>query len=72
MNNTSELNKYDKKTLELQKESLFIQNGAEKGQSCFLGGLLLNNPFVFLHMKKIGTNFAYFDNTAKSKAKVQQ
>ena len=50
------MNKYDKKTLELQKESLFIQNGAEKGQSCFLGGLLLNNPFVFLHMKKIGTN----------------
>lgn len=30
MKNKLELNKYDKKTLELQKEILFIQNRAEK------------------------------------------
>lgn len=30
MKNKLELNKYDKKTLELQKETLFVQNGAEK------------------------------------------
>lgn len=50
----------------------FIQNGAEKDHRAVLGRLLLNNLFVNLHMKKIGTNFAYFDNTAKPKAKVQQ
>lgn len=51
------------------KETLFIQNGAEKDYRAVWGGLFLNNS---LYKKKIGTNFAYFDNTTKSKAKVQQ
>lgn len=56
------------------KRNFVHSKQSRKGHRAVWGGSLLhNNWFVLLHMKnKIGTNFAYFDNTAKSKAKVQQ
>lgn len=66
------MNKYDKKTLELQKKRSSFKTEQKKDHRSIWEGLLINNLFVFLHMKKIGTLFAYFDNTAKSKAKIHQ
>lgn len=72
MNKKLELNKYDKKTLELQKKVSSFKTEQKKITGLFGEGYVLIIHLFFLHMKKIGTNFAYFDNTAKSKAKVQQ
>lgn len=73
MNSTSELNKYDKKTLELKKRKFVHSKWSRKRLEGSLGRVTSYNAFVFLLMKtKIGTHFAYFANTAKSKAKVQQ
>lgn len=55
MNNKLELNKYDKKTLELQKKVCSFKTEQKKDHRAVWGGLLLNKSFVFLHMKKIGT-----------------
>lgn len=70
MNQKSDLNKYAKKKKKdtgVTKETFFIQNRAEKE------GLFEEGHFLILclssYEKKIGTHFAYFDNTAKSKAK---
>lgn len=68
MNNKSELNKYDKKTLELQKKLSSFKTEQKKITGLFEEGYcLIINLFSFL-WKKTGTIFAYFDNTAKSKA----
>lgn len=46
MNSKLELNKYDKKTLELQKETFFIQNRAEKK----ITGLFREGYFLRIHL----------------------
>lgn len=68
MNKKSELNKYDKKTLELQKKFSSFKTEQKK-----IIGLCGEGYFLFSFIwKKIGTIFAYFYNTAKSKAKIHQ
>lgn len=62
MKSKPDLNKYDKKTLELQKETIVIQNRAEKNVT----GHFHKGYFQFLFTR---THFAYFNNTAKSKRK---
>lgn len=46
MNNKLELNKYDKKTLELQKKLSSFKTEQKKKITGLWGGLLLNNSFV--------------------------
>lgn len=58
-----------------KKKHCSFKTEQKKDHRAVGGGLLLNNSFCFpsyVKKKKMGTNFAYFDNTAKSKAKVQQ
>lgn len=71
MNKKSELNKYNKKTLELQKKLCSFKTEQKKITGLFREGYFLIIRFPSCE-KKIGTIFAYFDNTAKSKAKFQQ
>lgn len=58
MNKKSELNKYDKKTLELQKKLCFIQNRAEKDYKVVYGELRLN--ICFPSYEKNRDNFCIF------------
>lgn len=60
MNKKSELNKYDKKTLELQKKLSSFKTEQKKDHRSIWEGLLINNSFVFLHMKKNRDNFCIF------------
>lgn len=70
MNKKSELNKYNKKTVALQKKLCPFKTEQIKDHRVVWGRLLLNYLFSFIRKK--GTFFAYLYNTARSKAKIQQ
>lgn len=62
MKSKPDLNKYDKKTLALQKKPLSFKTEQKKNATeLFHKGYF---PFLFTR-----THFAYFNNTAKSKRK---